>query len=807
MLTQVDKTSEDLQKSGLVKEDMAIRLLTSPERAMTMAPHSVDGYVIPYFTLYGRSEPFYRVRLFDHTVKYKQPKDSPSHVYFPPEFLAVAKKSPYILITEGEKKAALACKLGFPCCALAGVDAWRNRTITLPADSELTQHKSKVTAKVPSNTEGVEDTSGLAVGLQDLIDFVLRNKKHVILCYDSDLDVGIKASVQRAAATFAFDLRFRGIPFNHIRQIILPPVNIEAGPLSKDKDPKLGLDDWLMQANKQRFQFLIDKCLAKRSAFPRHPAIRDLINKKLQRPNLSRKEVQQLSIAILSDLDANGIRLRSTQEQQTYYFDFVTRKLLKTTFIDRNNDASSSPFGQFLYRRYGISGADKFLITWLAAQFTGEDPVEEVSPHRVIARVSPMDDNVRYQLSDSQYVKVDKSGIEIYDNGEHGILFESEQVLPLDPSKIMRYFEEFNTPTGVINQWSNVLSRVRLRDQNSQRKVTSLLYCMSPWLYRWRGMQLPVEMVLGESGSGKSTLCELRLAILTGDTRLRNSPTDLKDWHASISNSGGLHVTDNVQLVDRSLRQRLSDEICRIITEPNPHIEQRKYYTNNELVRIPIRAVFALTAISQPFQNADLLQRSIVLELDKSTSEEDGRAAVMYDSEWRQSQLDLLGGREGWIAYQLVVLHRFFKLVEKKWNSKYQAKHRLINFEQTMVLMAEVFGEDGSWIPSYLASVIDSNLASSDWTFEGIKAFTEFASQHFNEDKLWKAGDIVNFAMGQEEFEKCEMLVNARRLGRYLQTHKSLVASSLGLVDRGTRSNSQVYQVIRPKGAKPRPIK
>ena len=800
MLTTMSKTDEDLKKSGLVASDMLARPLTSPERAMTNSPHSVDGYVIPYSTLYGRSEPFYRVRLFDHVPKYKQPKDSPSYVYYPPTFLAIAKKSPYVIVTEGEKKAALATKLGFPCCALGGVDAWRNRTVTLPVDSELAQHKNKVTAKLPSHTEGTEDTSGLATGLQDLIDFCIHHKKHLIICYDSDLDVGIKASVQRAAATFAFDLRFRGIPFDHIRQIVLPPVNLEAGPIPKDKDPKLGLDDWLVEAGAARFQELITKCLAKRSAFPRHPAIRSLINKKLQ-VNLSRKDIQQLSIAILSDLDANGIRLVSTVEGQTYYFDFVTRKLLKTTFVGRDNDVSGTPFGQFLYKRYGISGADKFLITWLAAQFTGEDPVEEVSPHRVIARVRTTDDAVHYQLSDSQFVKVDKGGIEIYDNGENGILFESEQVLPLDAAKVLQYFAELDKSPTIVNQWSNVLSRVRLRDQNGQRKVTSLLYCMSPWLYRWRGMQLPVEMVIGESGSGKSTLCELRLAILTGDTRLRNSPTDLKDWHASISNTGGLHVTDNVQLVDRSLRQRLSDEICRIITEPNPHIEQRKYYTNNELVRIPIRAVFALTAIQQPFQNADLLQRSIVLDLDKSSKEEGGRGAIMYDSEWRAHELQLLGGREGWIAYQLNVLHRFFKLVAVKWNPKYQAKHRLINFEQAMMLMGEVFGEEVDWIPSYLAGVVDKSLADSDWTFEGLKAYVGWCKHHKHDTSqhFHKSGDISNWAIGEEEFKSCEMLTNSRRLGRYMQVHKGLIASSLGLVDKGQRNNSQVYQIVHAR--------
>lgn len=789
--------AEDLLSSGLEPSDMRARLLDSSERAMTMVPHSTEGYVIPYFKLYGRPEPFYRVKLFDFLPKYKQPKDTQSYVYFPPNFFDRAKTSPYVIITEGEKKAASATKLGFPTCALGGVDAWRTRSIVLPVDSELSKSKTKLQAKLPSNTNADEDVSGLAVGMQDLIDFLLKHKKHLIICYDSDLDVGIKPSVQRAAATLAFELRFRGIPFSHLRQIILPPIDIE---IKEDAaEAKIGLDDYLIKAGAEKFDELVKHCLAKRSAFPRHPAIRDLINRRLQKMNPTRRDIQQLSIAILSDLDANGIRLRSSSEEQSYYFDFLDRKLLKTTFTARGDDVSETLFGQFLYRRYGISGADKRLVVWLAAQFTGEDPVEDVDPYRVIARAANKDDSVNYQISDSQYCRVTKDGIEIFDNGENGILFESEQVAAVDSEKFLRACTKPGVQDAPLtNQWYSVLGDVRLRDQNSQRRITSLLYYLSPWLYRWRGMQLPVEMVLGESGSGKSTLFELRLSILTGDVKLRNSPTDLKDWHASIANTGGLHVTDNVQLVDRSLRQRLSDEICRLVTEPEPHIEMRKYYTEADLKRIPIKSVFALTAIQQPFQNADLLQRSIILDLDKSTALEGGRDTIMYDSEWRNNKLQAFGGREGWLAHHMLVLQRFFQLVDKKWDPTYKAKHRLINFEQSLRLMAEVFGEEHDWIPNYLVQVVDKSLAESDWTFEGIKTFCEQYSKIASKDHLFKAQDIVEWAMGQEDFEKCEMLTNARRLGRYLQAHKALIASSVGFVESGMRNNRQVYKIARP---------
>jgi ABC-type oligopeptide transport system ATPase subunit len=808
---------QDLAKSGLTASDLMSRVVDNPEKAATNVPHSIEGYVIPYFNLYGRPVPFYRVRLFDFVPKYKQPKDSPSHVYFPPTFYEVARTSPYVILVEGEKKACLATKLGFPACALGGVDAWRNRTVTLPVDSELAANKSAIKAKLPAHTEATEDTSSIATGLQDLIDFLLHHKKHLIICYDSDEDVGIKPSVQRAAASLGFDLRFRGIPFSHIRQIVLPPINLQGTATAettrvngspKSKDGKVGLDDFLIQGGRERFEELVKLCLAKKSAFPRHPNIRAFINQRLQKNLLPRKDLQQLSIGVLSDLDANGIRLSDKESGETYFFDFQTRKLIKTTFRESQDDGSGTPFGQFLYRRYGLSSADKRVIVWLAAQFTGEDPIEEVSPYRVIARARTNEDCVNYQISDSQYVRISSSDIELCDNGENGILFESGQVQPLDAERLQKELARQASNDGPLpNLWSDVLSSVRLRDQNAQRNIASLLYYMSPWLYRWRGMQLPVEMVIGESGSGKSTLCELRLSVITGETRLRNSPQDLKDWHASISNTGGLHVTDNVQLVDRNLRQRLSDEICRIITEPNPHIEQRKYYTNADLLRVPISAVFAITAIQQPFQNADLLQRSIILELDKTTNQEGGRREITYDSEWRTHQLERFGGREGWVAHHLLVLQAFFKLVDKEWQQRYHAKHRLINFEQAMILMAKVFGMDHAWIPGYLNGVVERTLLESDWTFEGLTEYVNINGFHIIRDpnRRVTAQDISEWAMISEDFKDCDMLVNSRRLGRYMQTHKAMIYSSLGLREAGKKGNRVQYKLERPKNNEVRP--
>lgn len=787
----------DLEKSNIDVRDMLTRPLETPERVATATPHNVNGYVIPYFDLHGKILPFYRVKLFDHDPKYKQLKETSNHVYYPKDFLTASKKTNYVIITEGEKKAVIATKLGFPTVALGGVDSWRNRNISIPSEAELNQAEGEIKAKLPAGTAVEDDDFGsVARGFQELLDYVIANKRHIIIVFDSDQEVGIKPAVQRAAAALGFELRFRGVPFHQIRQVVLPPSPSE----NASSGSKSGLDDFLITGKgPDQFRSLIQECLAKRSAFPRHPVIRDYINKRLQRSKLSRKEVQQVSTAVLSDLDANGIRLRSGSESQTYYFDFLTRKLLKAEF-DAKEGQYDSTFGQFLYRRYGLSYADSRLNVWLAAQFTGEDPVEDVSPYRVLARAKTTDDSVTYQISDSQYARVDRNGLDILDNGEHGILFESGQVEPLDPEKLLTAFAQQTKGIDIRPYWMDVLNTVRLRDHDKQQTITALLYYMSPWLNRWRGTQLPVEMVLGESGSGKSTLQELRLGIISGQPRLRNAPQDLKDWHASIANSGGLHVTDNVQLVDRNLRQRLSDEICRIITEPSPHIEMRKYYTNADLVRIPINSVFCLTAIQQPFMNADLIQRSIITDLEKLATTDTGDVKeIRYDSEWKANQLNRFGGREGWIAHHMSVLHRFFTLVHSSWDNNYQAKHRLINFEQSMLLMARVFGIDASWIPQYLASVIDKTVADNDWTFEGIQAYVSYMIKYNLDKQHISVQNISDWCTQNEEYQKCENLTNSRRLGKYLNVHKAMVATSLGLVSIGSGGTKSSFKVVRPQ--------
>src|SRR6266576_2355361 len=71
------------------------------------------------------------------------------------------------------------------------------------------------------------------------------------------------------------------------------------------------------------------------------------------------------------------------------------------------------------------------------------------------------------------------------------------------------------------------------------------------------------------------------------------------------------------------------------------------------------------------------------------------------------------------------------ELAEQLWKPDYQAKQRLINFEQAMLLMAQVFGIPSDWIPEFLVRATDQSTSEADWVLEGLHAF---ASEHYHPD-------------------------------------------------------------------------
>lgn len=142
--------AERLKESGLTEKDGA-KLKMRPANATKLGfPVKGEGVVIPYFTPEGEELSFFRFRYLTDTrsqwdkvsgakgLRYTQPAGTGLEVYLPPvgagenwaETLSDPKQP--ILITEGEFKAACACKNGFACIGLGGVWSFAVDDVPLP---------------------------------------------------------------------------------------------------------------------------------------------------------------------------------------------------------------------------------------------------------------------------------------------------------------------------------------------------------------------------------------------------------------------------------------------------------------------------------------------------------------------------------------------------------------------------------------------------------------------------------------------------------------------------------------------------
>jgi len=144
-------------------------------RSMGLSVSGKDLLVIYYKSL-GRETiedqgvPFKRVRVLQadkDTPKYLSPVGSSSHIYLPMTLEQALQGKDYVVITEGEKKADIACIHGIPTIALAGVYMWSDPFTPKSEDSpHLNEH-------TPLHPELVDVLTQLSI-------------KKVLVVFDSD---------------------------------------------------------------------------------------------------------------------------------------------------------------------------------------------------------------------------------------------------------------------------------------------------------------------------------------------------------------------------------------------------------------------------------------------------------------------------------------------------------------------------------------------------------------------------------------------------------------------------------------------
>ena len=218
-------TLEDLERSGLDAKDFKkMGLIPCDETqaaSILNSNFSTLGYVLPYYNLDNSLSDFVRFRFLedligknDKVVRYSQPKGTGVKIYFPPcvNWKKIAKDTTItICITEGEKKAYKASKMGIPTIGLGGVNSYISK-----------------------------ETKGL---VEDFLEIRLRGRK-ILVCYDNDLHSN--EEVNKASKKLAKLLDIEGalvfsklLPFNPYQ--------------------KIGLDDYFLDNTLDDFNNLEEK--------------------------------------------------------------------------------------------------------------------------------------------------------------------------------------------------------------------------------------------------------------------------------------------------------------------------------------------------------------------------------------------------------------------------------------------------------------------------------------------------------------------------------------------------------------------
>ena len=208
----------DLARSGLGDKDakkMGIEVLGSEDVFTITGKYKARAAKFPYFDHRGRETDYFRLRFLDDvrgfgakkSLRYWQPAKTLPQAYFCPliDWAEVLEDTnTEIWFTEGEKKAAAACKAGVYCIGLGGVWSWRS-------------------------------TKGRQPLIPDLA-LVKWAKRQVRLCFDTDAD-------PNPSVTGALEM------FGHIMEQRGAVVSLIKLPLLGDAD-KTGLDDFLVSEGK-----------------------------------------------------------------------------------------------------------------------------------------------------------------------------------------------------------------------------------------------------------------------------------------------------------------------------------------------------------------------------------------------------------------------------------------------------------------------------------------------------------------------------------------------------------------------------
>jgi len=210
----------------------------------------------------------------------------------------------------------------------------------------------------------------------------------------------------------------------------------------------------------------------------------------------------------------------------------------------------------------------------------------------IYTRIAKIGSTIYYDIGDDKHViKIDESGWVLQNGAPVYFRRYAHQVVQTLPERggDIRNIKQYVHIDGITNE-------ILL--------TTYLTTCFISDIDR------PLLLLYGPAGAGKSSTLEfVRSLIDPSRTPLLQPPKDINEM-VQQANKNYAFFLDNVS----SIKQDISDALCRFVT--GNAFSKRALYTDDDDILYEFKRVTGFTSVAQIASNADLLDRSLIIQLE-----------------------------------------------------------------------------------------------------------------------------------------------------------------------------------------------
>ncbi len=387
---------------------------------------------------------------------------------------------------------------------------------------------------------------------------------------------------------------------------------------------------------------------------------------------------EKVANIILEDLQIRGQLYHNQVKQEPYYFLKQEKQLLP---IHEDNQ----PY-RLLLSRYGLNPTEqvfKYVVEHSRiSAFRHGLPTE-------VKRLSYYDaPNCTVYVNNyaNRIWRIDPQGIQMVDNGTNGVLFlhdpNSEPFLT-DPEDFKRRLAEYRAGHRSL-LWEILLKSIHFTQDvllPGERGLLLYLWTLANY-FRELMKSRPVVLFVGAKGSGKS-LAAQRIGCIFHGSRfaLTSLPERQNDFDTILINKPYIAL-DQVDTRSAWLEERIATAAT------GGSIEGRLYYTNADLLSLPLDTFMTITSRTPRFRRDDVADRLIILKVDRVSEGTNGDQFEQYEKLLRQ----VIDNRDQIMVEILSALQEITVALAAAKGKEYRTNFRMADFGAWTLAISDYFG-------------------------------------------------------------------------------------------------------------------